>query len=94
MALATLAAFRATFPEFARVDDAQIQAFLDMAATSVPEDPWFEYQGEGHIYLTAHLLAQSPFGSNARFEDADPSTTYGERFERLKGIVACGARVI
>jgi hypothetical protein len=93
MALVDLAAFRVTCPEFVRVSDAQVQDALDKAAVSTPSDPWFEHQEEGHTMLAAHLLAQSPFGMNARLE-GEPTSTYGERFERLKMLVGCGARVI
>lgn len=94
MAHADLATFRAAFPEYVRVADEHVQKFLDLAAVSTPADPWFEHQEEGHLYLTAHLLSQSPFGMNARLEDADPSTTYGIHYEQLKTMVACGTRVI
>lgn len=94
MSLATYAEFIAHFPEFARVGEEQIQSYLDLAAESVPEDPWGKHQRDGHLHLTAHLLAQSPFGANARLEDADPSTTYGLRYDRLKVMVACGTRVV
>lgn len=97
MAHADLAAFRAAFPEFVRVADEHVQKFLDLAAVSTPADPWFEHQEEGHLYLTAHLLSQSPFGMNARLAvegEKDANTTFGDRYERLKTMVACGTRVI
>lgn len=94
MGAATIDTFRLAFPEFVRVEDEQVQKFLDLAAVSTPADPWFEHQEEGHLYLTAHLLSQSPYGMNARLEDADPTTTYGVRYEQLKTMVACGTRVI
>lgn len=95
MALADIDAFRAFGPEFNRVLDPQLQEFLDLAAVSVPSDPWGDHQREGHLYLTAHLLAQSPFGQGARLEnEKDANTSYGDRYARLKKMVACGTRVI
>lgn len=95
MAAADLAIFRAAFPEFVRVEDDHVQKFLDLAEVSTPEDPWGVHQEEGHLYLTAHLLSQSPYGMNARLESDGKSanTTYGERYDRLKTMVACGLRV-
>lgn len=99
MALADYAAFSAHFPEFQSVEEAQIQSFLDLAAESVPEDPWGKHQLEGHLYLTAHLLASSPFGMNARLDNLDgkakeDTTTYGCRYKRLKVMRASGVRVV
>lgn len=97
MAAADLASFRAAFPEFVRVADAHVQKFLDLAAVSTPADPWGVHQEEGHLYLTAHLLSQSPYGMNARLESdgkKDANTTYGARYEQLKVMVAAGPRVV
>ncbi len=97
MALADHAAFVAAFPEFQGVSEEHIQVFLDLAAESVPEDPWGAHQQEGHLYLTAHLLSQSPYGMNSRLAnegDKDASTTYGTRHRKLARMVACGTRVI
>jgi hypothetical protein len=99
MALADYSAFSAHFPEFSGVEEPQVQSFLDLAAESVPEDPWGKHQLEGHLYLTAHLLAQSPFGMNARLDNndgksKDDNTTYGARYHRLKVMRASGTRVV
>ena len=97
MALATLFGFRDAFPEFVRVEDPQVQVFLDLAEVSVPLDPWAAHQKEGHLNLTAHLLSQSPYGMNARLDpkgSSDANTTYGQRYEELRTMVACGTRVI
>lgn len=95
MALATLYQFRAAFPEFVRVEDEQAQVFLDLAAVSVPAAEWLNHQLEGHLNLGAHLLSQSPFGMNARLEakEGDANTTYGQRYDELRTMVACGTRV-
>lgn len=97
MAAATRSAFRVRFPQFDRVSDAMVDAFLVQAAESTPEDPWHEHQEEGHLYLTAHLISQSPNGNNVRKDDkgADAANTaYGSRYDRLKTMVACGSRVV
>jgi hypothetical protein len=94
MALADVAAFRASFPEFVQVEDAQIQVFLDRAATSVPLEPWDDHQHEGHLYLTAHLLASSPYGQNARLDPKSDVTTYGAHYSKLQLMVAAGPRVV
>jgi hypothetical protein len=94
MALADLAAFRLACPEFVQLSDAQVQDALDKAAASTPDDPWFDYQLEGHTLLAAHLLALSPMGNNARLDGVSETTVYGSRFDRLKMLVGCGTRVI
>lgn len=99
MAFATYDDFAARFLEFARVGETQVQAFLDMAAESVRSEVWAglesSHQFEAHLYLAAHLLAQSPNGNNARKEDkSDPaSTVYGARYDDLRTTAACAVRI-
>ena len=86
--MATLAEFRASFPEFARAADSQVEAFLARALVSVPATTWGVYQDEGQMYLAAHLLALSPYGQNSRLESDDKQTTYGLRYRELQVEVA------
>lgn len=56
---ATIANFRAYFPEFNSEGDASIQLFLDLAAEQVNESAWGSgtLLVGGQCYLAAHMLA-------------------------------------
>lgn len=82
--MATLAEFRASYPEFARTADAQVEAFLARALLHCPADTWGAYQDEGQMMLCAHMLAASPSGQNARLESKEGQTTYGVRYRELE----------
>jgi len=49
--------FKARFPEFASVDDARIQLFLDDAGLAMDESVWLDVHDTGQAYLAAHYLA-------------------------------------
>lgn len=48
--------FKIRFPEFALVEDARIQLFLDDSETEIDLETWGDYYDRGISYLTAHLL--------------------------------------
>lgn len=52
----TPSGFKIRFPEFALVEDARIQLFLDDSETEINLDTWGDYYDRGISYLTAHLL--------------------------------------
>lgn len=53
------ASFKVRFPEFASVDDARIQLFIDDAVIVLNESYWGEKYNLGLYYLTAHYLVLS-----------------------------------
>lgn len=58
----SVATFKARFPEFASVEDATVQVFMDEAIMEV-NDTWIEeYRTPGVLHLTAHLLASQGLG--------------------------------
>lgn len=81
-------------PEFSGVETSLIQGNLDAAAQMIDQSVWGNLAGDGHMYLTAHRLALSPFGSNARIVvNDDGSTTYQRHYQEMVRIVGYGFRV-
>lgn len=62
--MATVADFRVLLPQFAAVDDATIQAWLDTAARTA-SDEFGDDQDTGQIYLAAHLMSLAGIGPEA-----------------------------
>jgi hypothetical protein len=81
-------------PEFKTGDTGMIAAALNDAALRIDASVWGPSAGEGHYYLTAHKLAISPFGQNARLVAKDGTTTYGKEFDRLSKLMGSGFRVL
>jgi hypothetical protein len=82
-----LATFRLRFPEFRTASDAMIQSFADAADKDIAADVYGDKADEARLYLTAHKLAISPFGRNARLVNEDGTTTYWSDYERIKRLV-------
>lgn len=96
MATLSRAAFLVRFPEFG--DDAAPEDLIDArladAAARTPASVWGELQAEGHGYLTAHLIATSPWGQQARMSSDAGDSTYGIERRRLEKIVSAGGQVL
>lgn len=90
-----LATFRALFPEFNGVPDAMITAWLAQAMVSIDATIWGTKAALGQGYLTAHYLATSPFGQNAKAVNkfGDVNTTYMQNYKRIQLEVSGGFRV-
>ncbi len=86
--------FQTRFPEFKATDTSLVAATLNDAALMIDAQVWGNLAGQGHGYLTAHRLALSPFGQQARMVQKDGTTTYQKHYERLVGIVGSGFRVL
>jgi hypothetical protein len=89
-----LSDFQARFPEFQDTPTTMVSAALNDAALQIDSLVWGNLAGVGHGYLTAHRLAMSPFGQQARLVQKDGSTTYQKHFRDLVGIVGSGFRVL
>ena len=85
--------FLARFPEFEPAPRAMIEEALDEGARNVDAQVWGSKTNDGIRWKTAHLLAISPFGQQARLVSKDGSTTYGVRFAALARSVTPGFRV-
>ena len=58
--MATTATFKLRFTEFATIDDARVQLFLDDAALLMADvSKWLDFYDVAHEYFAAHLLAVS-----------------------------------
>jgi hypothetical protein len=105
--MATLAQFRAQFPEFNSVPDPLIGTMLQAAYLELDTSVWGAYStttaptktDQGQMYLAAHKLASSPFGQNARMVSDKGGargymrTQYGQEFKLLQMGVVSGFRV-
>ncbi len=105
--MATLAMFRAQFPEANNVSDVLVTTMLAAAALEIDVSVWgpFSVAGglmtkadQGQLYLGAHKLAVSPFGQNAKTvinsrKVGYARTSYGEEFMLLMRGVTSGFRV-
>ena len=105
--MASLADVRAQFPEFNGVTDALILRMLAASLLELSTVIWGAFgpdanglgtkADQGQLYLTAHKLARSPFGQNAKMVMARgegyQQTTYGREFELLMRGVTSGYRV-
>lgn len=83
----TIQSFLGSFPEFSKSDLALINAKLQEAILEVDARVWVRLTDTGVGYLTAHKLALSPFGQNARMVAKDGITTYWTHYQRLAAIV-------
>lgn len=95
-----LATFRIQFAEFNGVSDALVQAMLNAAALEIDVAIWGAKADQGQAYLTAHKLASSPFGQNAKtIANAKVTTgefgatTYYNTYKMLVRQVSSGFRV-
>ena len=70
-----------------------IEEAIDEATRNVDAAVWRGNTDDGVRWQTAHLLAISPFGQQARMLSKDGSTTYGKRFAQLMRSVTPGFRV-
>ena len=60
--MADIATFRAALPQFAAVDDATLQIYLDMAARSADLTVFGNSEDDAHIFLAAHLMSLAGIG--------------------------------
>ena len=90
----TRASIRVQFPEFVSASDALIDAKIAEAVIRCDPGTYGTlYIDLAVSYLTAHLLALSPFGRTAKLVSSDGSTEYGKIYETMKTAAAIGPRV-
>jgi hypothetical protein len=85
--------FLARFPEFEPAPPAMVESAIAEAIRNVDSGVWRDKTDDGVRWHTAHALAMSPFGQQARLVSKDGSTTYGMRFAELMRSVTPGFRV-
>lgn len=94
----TLDQFKTAFPEFRTAEMGLVNAKLSEAYQQIDLSVWDTgangpKSGIGQGYLTAHLLALSPFGQNARMVAKNGTTTYWVHYKNLQRQVCQGFRV-
>lgn len=75
------------YPEFKKADPRLIQATLDEAEREIAKDIYGRKADAAHGALTAHRLAISPFGRNARLSDGSISN-YWDAYDQIRREVA------
>lgn len=89
-----LPTFLQGYPEFAKADRTLVNAKLVEVGAQLDASVWGTHYDAGHGLLTAHRLAISPFGQNARMVARDGTTTYEREFKKLQRTVSYGYRVV
>lgn len=84
---------REAWPEFEDTPDNLIEMKISEASVRVNADRWGDSTWVGRLYLTAHLLAVSPYGRDARLSAKDGSSTYLEQFKTFQRAIVGGPRV-
>ena len=85
------ASFIQAFPEFDQVDQTYIETKIAEASALLDEDAYGSdpIHNVAVLYMTAHLLAISPYGQQLQLVQDDGQTVYGRFFnERLRFLVA------
>ena len=92
----SLALFLERFPEFseARAPETLVLAKIAEASRRVSAEVWGDLHSDGVAYLTAHLLARSPWGQGVRLVADDGSTAYDAPYRDLLRTVVSGVSVI
>lgn len=86
--------FLTAFPEFGETDTALIDKKLAEASRRIDPLVWKQWENDGHGQLTAHLIANSPFGNAAKLnpKGEGPRTIYEPEYLRLQKLVGAGIR--
>ena len=84
------------YPEFLDViadDPAFVTKKIETATRRVNAEVWDPHglTDDGIRALTAHLIAMSPLGEQAKLDPKDGKTTYEREFDEMVRIVAAGA---
>ena len=84
--------FRTKYPEFnTQQNDAFLEAYLEEAAREISVEVAGARFDDLHGALTAHLLAISPHGKQARLAaPMNGKTTYWDRYQHMLFQVTCG----
>lgn len=91
----TLANFRIRYPEFRTASDTFVQAYLDDAAATLvgASGQLGNAYDVAHGLATAHLIAVSPAGKNARMVNDDGTTQYGKTLSELMRARVAGVSI-
>lgn len=96
MSLST-ADFKIAYPEFDSIADATVSAKLALALLSIDATAYGDSADDGQGRLTAHLLAMSPFGTNAGLrvgKESKGTSVYWSGYEDLRRRVGTAFRLV
>lgn len=88
----TYTSFKAAFPEFEPAENSLVTTKIAAASLQINSTVWGTRYDEGVMWLTAILLASSPYGEQSRLSDDKSKTVYHENYNRLRSIVTAGLR--
>jgi len=90
----TVASFKAQYREFAKADDAMVQAYLNDAALLAPASVWGSFADQYASLKAAQAIALSPAGREMQLTSKDGSTVYDSRISDLESRIVAGAMVL
>lgn len=91
----TVQRFLKAFPTFKKSPKELVEQKLLAAGLRVEAATWGALADQGVMYLTAHLLSDSPDGEQARLKKENRVTMYLLEFQRMRKEVTLGlGRVI
>lgn len=82
----TRAEFLELHAEFSASDAARVDRFLELAATKIGP-AYGDQENDAHRLTAAKMLAQTPFGAQAKLVNADGSTIYDRPLAELARLV-------
>ena len=95
---ASTADFRTKYPEFRGVADETIATYLADSLLELDNCVWGRKLALGQMALTAHNLALTPFGQNARMmikqANGEYTSVYEVAYRRMQREVTSGGRVV
>lgn len=94
MALIAVADVEARFPELITAGGALIQECIRGAVDRLNSDTWGALYREGLLYMTAHLLALSPYGQEARMVSDRGLSTYRLVYDDLANSLGASFQVL
>jgi hypothetical protein len=89
----TAASFKVARPEFVDAEDAFITATIAQALQRIDPAIFGDETDTATIYLTAHYIAISPFGRNAKLSSKEGETVYHTLFRQIQREKAGGHHV-
>jgi hypothetical protein len=82
MAAPTATQFKALFPEFAALSDAEVEVHLDGAERELDETAFSALYYDAVAYKAADRLCRTPYGLQNQLVNDDGQTVYGTYFNQ------------
>lgn len=92
--MASIADFRARFPEFGRAPDVLVTAHLDAAHIRCSPKRYGRLHTEAVLLTCASMLARSPGARNMRLDSPEQLRLWDDELQRLRAMAAVGFRSV